>query len=148
MIRDILQPEHDQDNAVNDAGGNAEHKDGTGNDKHFRAETCDKALAFEFHCRGDHGIGKAGNGYQRAGSGMLGNLVVPPKGSEKGGNEYQADGHCHAGVFNFQPPALVQLEHTLPHGADQPAKQKRQQTVLAHRGIGRRLFDPFIVLLL
>lgn len=52
------------------------HNHRAGDGKHLCADTQNKTLGFEFHSRGGDGVGKAGNGHQSTGSGILCDIVV------------------------------------------------------------------------
>ena len=68
---------------VRDRRANSVHDHGTCNSKKLCAHSRNKSLAFEFDCRGRHGVRKAGYRNKRSRAGVPRKLVVNPQRGEQ-----------------------------------------------------------------
>ena len=122
------------------------HNHRAGDGKHLCADTEDKALGFEFHSRGGDGVGKAGNGHQSTGSGILCDIVVKAQPRQQDRQADQSDTHAGGGISLVEPDILIQIHSKLPQGTDAPADEKCPDAVFPYGGIGAGFLNQFAVL--
>ena len=131
--------------AIHHAGTHAIHNHRASNREHLRTDTQDKALGLEFHCRGGDGIGKACDGHQSPGTGMLCNIVIKAQPRQYRRNRHQCHGCGGACILPVQPQIAVPVNKILAHGADQSADPECIQAVPPQRRFRAQLLHQFFI---
>ena len=110
-----------------------------------RAYTGHPALGLEFNRWADDGVCKPCNGHQRPRARLGGQLLVPARQCENGGQKNQRNARQRARQ-RFVVPNQKKLPQCLAEGADGPADQKRPRAVPHHGRRRRRAADHLIIL--
>ena len=111
--------QHEQHKAVEDARGDAVDENRPGDDEQLCAETEDKTLAFVLDGRRDDGVREAGDGDDRAGAGVLCELVVQVQTGQQSNTEIS-----NTDLLNTYP-----INSTEPEENGEPVKPQQPERI-------------------
>lgn len=90
---------------INHACHRAVDDDGAGDLENLCAEPQDPALLLKFQGGAGDGVGKAGDGDDRAASGVLPQFIIDPQGSEKRAQKHHTNGEPQSHLVLVEPKA-------------------------------------------
>ena len=123
--------------AIQNAGGDAVDDDRAGDGEHLCTDTKDEAFGFELDGRGGDGVGKAGDGHQRACAGVFGDVIVKTQTRQQGREGYQRHGGGCGGLLFVQVKPGIEVDKPLTKSADRSADQKGEDAVFQNGRLGR-----------